>query len=179
MGSFLHPWPCLTAKAVLCGSPGGDILFCDLSPRFLLHRGTSGLGPRRKCQGHHHSGLQTHMENRDRGPSKSLGLQVHCSQTATLGQESHLSIPWPVVIRGASWFGLCGASGKCSRKQRGRWKAGEATGPTAWKRLSPALSYFRTLPWGPQARDLGGGAFVCANDPSPHVLRNPRLLQGC
>lgn len=101
-----------------------------------------------------------------------------CFQTATLGQENHLTLPWPVAFRGTSWSGICVASegchGKCSRKKQGRQKAGEAAGPAELeKRLSSALSYFRTLPWGHQARDLGGGEFVCANDPGPNVLRKP------
>lgn len=70
------------------------------------------------------------------------------------------SSSWAVVIRGTS----CSQhqAGKYSRKEKGRQKAEKEAvwgGTHRAGKAGPnlAVSYFRTVPWGPQTRDPGGG----------------------
>lgn len=84
---------------------------------------------------------------------------------------------WAFGVRGASWSQH--QAGPCSRKEGGRKEdsglgkkqCGGDTHSVGKAGPNLAVSYFRTVPWGPQTRDTGGGESGCANAPNPHLMK--------
>ena len=64
------------------------------------------------------------------------------------------------------------------KEDRGLGKKGGGAHRAAKAGPNLAVSYFRTVPWGPQTRDTGGGESACANAPNPQLLQSRQLLLG-
>lgn len=91
--------------------------------------------------------------------------QLSPGEPAGVSTRQGVGLPWAVWQEGERKEdrGGQGAAGSCG--------AGKA-GPNS------AASYFRTVPWGLQTRNIGGGEFGCANDPDPHLLERPSVAFG-
>lgn len=122
-------------------------------------------------KGLHHSGANSRPESSSGALSRLPGLQG-CGPRAALDRESS-SLSLAGVIRGTSWCGH--QAGKCGRKeegrQRGLGKKEEGTHRAGQAGPNLAGSYFRTVPRGPQTRDLWRGASGCAQAPNPCLFK--------
>lgn len=56
------------------------------------------------------------------------------------------------------------------KEDRGLGEKGEGAHGAGKAGPNLAVSYFRTVPWGPQTRNTGGGESGCANAPNPRLL---------
>lgn len=108
-----------------------------------------------------------------RAPSRHLGLQGW-TQWATLGRESCLPLLGQLSSGEPAGLGTTQGSTAGKRKGGRQWAEKEGEGAHRAGKAGPklAVSYFETVPRGPQTRDIGGGESGCANAPNPRLLRS-------